>query len=196
MSRTLRHLLTVVLALTAVALPVAAATAPTPVPVAATSCATRWGSTGEWVMPLGAAPLTAVRTGRHDCFDRVVFALSGPAAGYRVEYVDQVFQDGSGAVLPVPGGARLLVNVNHPAYDAAGNPTIVPQPPAGQQIADVRGYRTLRAVVYGSSFEGATTFGVGVRARLPFRVFTLDDPGGGSRVVVDVAHRWSENRAA
>jgi hypothetical protein len=186
MSRTLRHLLTVVLALTAVALPVVAATTPTPVPVVTTSCATPWGSASEWVMPLGAAPLTAVRPGRHECFDRVVFDLVGPAAGYRVEYVDQVFQDGSGAVLPVPGGARLLVNVNHPAHDDAGNPTIVPTPAAGQQVADVRGYRTLRSVVYGSSFEGATTFGVGVRARLPFRVFTVD-----SRVVVDVAHRWS-----
>jgi hypothetical protein len=187
MSRTLRHMLTVVLALTAVALPVAAATAPTPVPVAATSCATPWGSTSHWVMPLGRAPLTAVRTGRHGCFDRVVFDLAGSTAGYRVEYVDQVFQDGSGAVLPVPGGARLLVNINHPAYDDAGNPTIVPEPGAGQQVGDVSGFRTLRSVVYGSSFEGATTFGIGVRARLPFRVLTVD----GSRIVVDVAHRWS-----
>jgi len=187
MSRTLRHLLTAVLALAAVALPLVAATAPSPVPVASTPCATAWGSTPERVMPMGRAPLTGVRTGRHDCFDRVVFVLAGPAAGYRVEYVDQVFQDGSGAVLPVPGGARLLVNVNHPAHDDAGNPTMLPAPTAGQQIADVAGYRTLRSVVYGSSFEGATTFGVGVRARLPFRVFTVD----GSRVVVDVAHRWS-----
>ena len=185
MSRTLRHLLTAVLALTAVALPVAAATTPSPVPVAATSCATPWGSTPEWVVPLGAAQVTAVRAGRHDCFDRVVFDLAGPAAGYRVEYVDQVFQDGSGAVLPVPGGARLLVNVNHPAYDDAGNPTIA------TKDVDVRGYRTLRSVVFGSSFEGATTFGVGVRARLPFRVLTLGGPGSGSRVAVDVAHRWS-----
>jgi hypothetical protein len=186
MSRTLRHLLTVVLALTAVALPVLAATAPTPTPAAATSCTTPWGSTPEAVTVLGRAPLTAVRTGRHDCFDRVVFDLPGPAAGYHVEYVDRVTQDGSGAVLDVPGGARLLVSVNHPAYDDAGNPTILPTPTAGQQIADASGYRTLRSVVYGSSFEGATTFGVGVRARLPFRVFTVD-----SRVVVDVAHRWS-----
>jgi hypothetical protein len=188
MSRTVRHLIAVVLALTGVALPVAAAAAPS---AAAAPCPTGWGSTGEWVLPLGAAPLTGVRTGRHDCFDRVVFALAGPAAGYRVEYVDQVLQDGSGAVLPVPGGARLLVNVNHPAYDEAGNPTLVPAPAAGQQVADVRGYRTLRSVVHGSSFEGTTTFGVGVRARLPFRVFTLDGPGGGARIVVDVAHRWS-----
>jgi hypothetical protein len=186
MSRTIRHLLTVVLALTAVALPVAAATAPTPVPAAATACATQWGSNSEWVRSPGRAPLTAVRTGRHDCFDRVVFDLAGPAAGYRVEYADQVTQGGSGTVIPVPGGARLLVDVNHAAYEA-GNPTIRPAPTAGQQIADVNGYRTLRSVVYGSSFEGTTTFGVGVRARLPFRVFTVD----GSRIVVDVAHGWS-----
>jgi hypothetical protein len=190
MSRTLRHVLTAVLALTAVALPVAAATTPAPAPVAATSCSTPWGSTPEVVPRLGRAPLTAVRTGPHDCFDRVVFDLAGPVAGYHVEYVDRVSQDGSGAVLDVPGSARLLVRVDHPAHDDAGNPTIVPAPTAGEQIADVHGYRTLRSVVFGGSFEGATTFGVGVRARLPFRVLTIDIPGAGSRLVVDVAHDW------
>jgi len=30
-----------------------------------------------------------------------------------------------------------------------------------------------------------------VRARLPFRVFVLAGPGNGSRLVIDVAHRWS-----
>lgn len=189
MTRTVRRLLTLVLALTGVALPVTAAAAPSPAPAAAARCATAWGSTGEWVEAMGRAPLVAVRTGRHDCFDRVVFDLAGPAAGYRVEYVDQVLQPGSGAVLPVPGGARLLVNVNHPAYDDAGNATLPATP--GRPVADVGGYSTLRSVVFGGSFEGATTFGVGVRARLPFRVFTLDGPGSGSRVVLDVAHRWS-----
>jgi hypothetical protein len=29
-----------------------------------------------------------------------------------------------------------------------------------------------------------------VRARLPFRVLTLDGPGAGTRLVIDVAHRW------
>ena len=188
MSHSVRRLLTVVLLLTALTLPVVAIAAPAR---AAAACSTAWGSTGEWVERLGPAALTAVRTGRHSCFDRLVVDLAGPAAGYRVEYVDQVFQDGSGAVLDVPGGARLLLNVHHPAHDAAGAPTIVPAPAAGEQVADVRGYRTLRSVVYGSSFEGATTFGVGVRARLPFRVLVLDGPGGGGRLVVDVAHRWS-----
>jgi hypothetical protein len=29
-----------------------------------------------------------------------------------------------------------------------------------------------------------------VRARLPFRVFTLAGQGEGSRLVIDVAHQW------
>jgi hypothetical protein len=29
-----------------------------------------------------------------------------------------------------------------------------------------------------------------VRARLPFRVFTLSGPGGGSRLVIDVYQHW------
>jgi hypothetical protein len=38
--------------------------------------------------------------------------------------------------------------------------------------------------------EGQTEIGLGVRARLPFRVFPLAGPGDGSRLVIDVAHRW------
>ena len=45
------------------------------------------------------------------------------------------------------------------------------------------GYQTFRQVAWAGSFEGATTVGLGVRARLPFRVHTLPD-----RIVIDVAH--------
>jgi hypothetical protein len=54
----------------------------------------------------------------------------------------------------------------------------------------VRGYPTFRHLAWAGSFEGQTTLGLGVRARLPFRVALLAGPGGGSRVVLDVAHRW------
>ena len=50
---------------------------------------------------------------------------------------------------------------------------------------DLVGYRTFRSTRYGGSFEAITQFGLGVRARLPFRVFRLPD-----RLVVDVAHHW------
>ncbi|WP_425557254.1 AMIN-like domain-containing (lipo)protein [Kribbella aluminosa] len=36
----------------------------------------------------------------------------------------------------------------------------------------------------------ASTIGLGVRARLPFRVCTLVGPGSDTRLVVDVAHQW------
>jgi hypothetical protein len=58
-------------------------------------------------------------------------------------------------------------------------------------MVDVRGFRTFRQLAFGGSFEGNTTLGLGVRARLPFRVFVL--PGKTfepDRLVVDVAHRW------
>ena len=58
------------------------------------------------------------------------------------------------------------------------------------ELVDVRGWTTFRQVAYAGCFEGQTTVGVGVRARLPFRVFALDGPGAGSRLVIDVAHRW------
>ena len=55
------------------------------------------------------------------------------------------------------------------------------------------GYSTFRQVAWAGTFEGQTTLALGVRARLPFRVFTLDgvpNSGDTPRVVIDVAHRW------
>jgi hypothetical protein len=57
-------------------------------------------------------------------------------------------------------------------------------------VTKVSGYHTFRQVAWAGSFEGYTTLGLGVRARLPFKVHTLDGPGSGSRLVVDVAHYW------
>lgn len=161
--------------------------------VAAPTCGTRWGSlpksSTEAVHPSSApGDLVAVRTGRHACFDRLVVEVDGSTSGYQVAYVDRVTQDGSGHVVPTAGGARLSLTVDAPAYDDEGMATY--DPPAGQRMVDVSGYRTFRQVTWAGSFEGRSTAGLGVRARLPFRVFTLDGPGAGSRVVVDVAHRW------
>lgn len=178
MPRSIRLLLAALLALTGAAVAVPSASA-------ATSCATSWGSVERTAPALSQAPLVDIRTGRHTCFDRVVFEVDGPVGGYSVAYVAAVTQDGSGATLPVPGGARLQVVLHHPAYDAAGAATYPGRPPA------VSGYRALRSVVFGGSFEGYTTVGVGTRARLPFRVTTLAGPGGHSRIVLDVAHRWT-----
>jgi hypothetical protein len=55
---------------------------------------------------------------------------------------------------------------------------------------NVTGFTTFRQIATGGSFEGQTTFGLGVRARLPFRAFVLAGPGTGARLVIDVAHTW------
>ncbi|MUK03033.1 hypothetical protein GM708_14545 [Vibrio cholerae] len=157
-------------------------------PASAAYCGITWGSTAKASPTYSSAPITDVRSGRHDCFDRLVIDARGPVSGYRVAYTDQVTRPGSGAGVPLRGGARLSVTVLAPAYDGAGRATYSPASRA--ELVDVTGYSTFRQVALAGSFEGQTTLGLGVRARLPVRVTVLPGPGAGSRVVVDVAHRW------
>lgn len=159
------------------------------VPASATTCSTEWGSLPETATASTTGHLTAVRTGRHACFDRLVIDHDGDPAGYRVEYVDRLTADGSGNSIAIEGGAILRIVTTAPGYDADGRATI---DPGGVDATDVGGYQTFRDVGWAGSFEGQTTIGLGVRARLPFRVFSLDGPGDGSRLVIDVAHRWSQ----
>ncbi len=152
------------------------------------SCDVTWGSLAKSGGTASGAALDGVRTGRHACFDRVVFDLSGSADGYQVEYVSELRTDSEGRRLAVAGGAILRVRLHANVFDELGHLHYART--AGDHVADVTGYQTLRDVVYGGCFEGTTTFGVGVRARLPFRVFSLAGTGLSSRIVVDVAHRW------
>ena len=135
-----------------------------------------------------------VRSGRHACYDRLVVELLGQDTtfgSYDVRYVPVVHQDGSGYAVPVRGAADLQIILKAPAYDGDGNATF--EPDDRREVVPVGGYTTFRQVAWGGSYEGYTTLALGVRARLPFRVFVL--PGVaqsdfGPRLVVDVAHRW------
>ncbi len=154
-------------------------------------CGITWGSLPRVNDALSSASLLDARTGQHDCYDRVVFEFQGPATGYSVAYADQVRSEGRGDLLSVAGGAKLAVHLQEPAYDIQTGAATYSHN-SGDHVANLNGYRTLRDVVYGGTSEGHTTFGVGTRARLPFRVFTLAGPGTHSRIVVDVAHQWSQ----
>jgi hypothetical protein len=173
-------------ALTVTAIPADAA------PAAATACPTGWGSQAK-VRQIGTtAPVKNIRTGSHACYDRMVVDIPGGGSGlgYSVRYVNRLHQDGSGRPIAVGGGAVLEVRVAAPAYDPeTGKPTYpgrVARPLPG---VDISGYRTFRDTRFAGSFEGETQVGLGVRARLPFRVLQLSD-----RVVVDVAHNWTGSR--
>ena len=175
MRRTMVILLTVLLS--------GAATAGT-ASAAGPYCGQRWGSTPRAVLTGSAGQLVDVRAGRHTCFDRLVLDVEGDLDGYFVSYVGAVRQDGSGTPVPLRGGARLEVTATAPVRpgDAMFRPD--------GELVDVGRYRTFRQVAWAGSFEGHSTVGLGVRARLPFRAFIVDGPGDRSRLVVDVAHRW------
>jgi hypothetical protein len=157
--------------------------------VAATTpyCGITWGSLVKSQSATAVSPLVDVRAGRHDCYDRMVLDIRARADGYRVEYVPEVYHDASGELVPLRGGAKLLIVAYAPAYDE--NATTY-QPANPSELVDVTGFTTFRQIAWAGSFEGQSNIGLGVRARLPFRVFTLDGPGTGSRLVIDVAHQW------
>ncbi len=146
---------------------------------AAPYCGITWGSLAKSSSAMTTAPITSVRAGQHDCYDRMVIDISGKGAGFNVGYVDAVRTQGSGRVVPLKGGAFLSVTAAAPGTGIVGN-----------DVVNVSGYQTFREVAFAGSFENRTTYGLGVRARLPFEVFTLDGPGGASRLVIDVAHFW------
>lgn len=177
------------LRLTALAVAVGLATSLAPgTAQAAPFCGQVWGSLPESDLRMDVDAIDGVRAGRHACFDRLVVDVHGDVAGYDVRYVPQVVQDGSGFPVPLRGGADLQVVVRNPVVDQLGHVHWDPARPA--ELVDVAGWRTFRQVAYAGCFEGQTTIGLGVRARLPFRVLALDGPGDGSRLVIDVGHRW------
>lgn len=137
------------------------------------------------VSPAGAgAKLTVsdIRTGRHDDFDRVVYELGGEGTpGWRVGYVDNAFQDGSGDEIALAGGAVLQVLIDGSAYpfdsgveQYAGPNPVLAQP--GGSVVEVNGSGVFEGVT--QSFIGVTEPGT------PFVVYSLTGP---TRVVVDVA---------
>jgi hypothetical protein len=168
------------------------------VPMAASGttpyCGITWGSLakqGSATNPAASQQpsLVNVRAGQHPCFDRLVLDVAKGGSA-RVQYVTNVLTQGKGDVVPLRGGAKLEIVARVPDYNInTGQPTY--RPANVKELVNVCGFRTFRQVGYGGSFEGYTSIGLGVRARLPFRVFGLTGPGDRSRIVIDVAHRWS-----
>jgi hypothetical protein len=151
-------------------------------------CGIYWGSLEKTADFSSLGLVTDIRAGRHTCFDRLVIDYSGDITGYDVKYVDTVATDGAGVPLDLLGGAFIEITAPGAAHNDAGNLTYRPRDRS--DVVDVTKWDTFRQVAWAGDFEGQVTVGLGVRARLPFQVFTLDGPGNGSRLVIDVAHRW------
>jgi hypothetical protein len=179
---------TSVLAVLVLTVPAQAAAAP--------YCGITWGSLpkqGATTGPVPGAMLSNVRAGRQGCYDRLVLDIrdTTEVGSWRVEYVGRVTEDPSGRAVPLRGGALLQVVVGASDHTDPGTPSYTPA--NRRELVDVAGFSTFRQVAWAGSFEGVTSVGLGVRARLPFRVLTLSGPpgsGSGIRVVIDVARRW------
>jgi hypothetical protein len=125
--------------------------------------------------------VTAVRTARHDGYDRVVFELSGTGTpGWSVEYADAPSAQGSGDPIDVPGSAHLRVEMQGTSYPYESG---VEEVARGSVAAG--GTAVVEGVFYDATFEGTSVAWVGTAAQAPFRVYALTGP---SRVVVEVAH--------
>lgn len=123
------------------------------------------------------ALLRGIRAGRNTTFDRLVFDFDGPAPGYRVEYVDELAQDGSGNPVPLRGRAVVQILLRPAAaHGDDGRPTFSGPPP---QVSDCAAFRQ---VADAGDFEGQLTWGIGVAGRLRLRAVILSEPSrAGSR---------------
>lgn len=129
----------------------------------------------------GAAVLVAVRTARHQGYDRVVLEFAGELLpGFRAEHVGSPQQQcGSGNDVYVEGDAwiRLDLEPAH-AHDEQGRATVA-------ERAQRPGLPNLLAARLLCDFEGQVTWVLGLRTRAPFRVLRLERP---ARLVLDIRH--------
>jgi hypothetical protein len=129
----------------------------------------------------GPLTVTTVRVAAQSGYDRVVFELAGRnagQAGWRVEYVDEPAEQGSGDPVEVDGEAALAVIITGTGYPMDTGEEEVTDDPALPGDLQV-----VRDVWLGAVFEGQYDAFIGTSGEQPFRVFRLSDP---ERVVVDV----------
>jgi hypothetical protein len=125
--------------------------------------------------------LTAVRTGQHAGFDRVAFEFSGGLPAYAASVVKTVYSDAKGDVVPLAGQVLLRVVFRGAT---AWCPDSAARTYAGPQVLTPY-YPRLLVVSGAGDFEQVLSFGVGLAAPGPYRIYALTGP---DRVVLDVSH--------
>jgi hypothetical protein len=143
------------------------------------------GSTGTATAPAEITETALnerVAVAGNDGYDRVVFQFRNGLPGYQVLYVEApLHEDGSGNIVNLGGAAFVVVRME----PASGFDLSVPE---GELIYTgprrISGAETsvVREIVRTGDFEAVLTWAVGLDARVPFRVLTLENP---ARIVVD-----------
>jgi hypothetical protein len=132
----------------------------------------------------GPSRLVAMRAAAQQGFDRIVFEFAGnQIPGYKVEYVDEAVQCGSGQDVTtfIGGGsapaAMLMVDMRPAdAHNEQGQAT-APRDLSPQLQTIKRAFGTC-------DFEAVTTYVIALSGEEPFKVSTLNDP---ARLVIDIA---------
>jgi hypothetical protein len=132
-------------------------------------------------VPAGAVTvprLVAVRAAHHPGIDRVVFEFTGGLPRSRTaSYVSQLIGDASGLPVRIAGRAVLQARFSQAdGHDATGRAT------APSRVAYA--LPNVMTVVQSGDFEAVLTYGIGLMARQPYRMYALTSP---PRVVLDVA---------
>jgi len=125
--------------------------------------------------------LTAVKTGRHDGYDRVVFQFSGGLPAVSTERVPAVYHDPKGTKIALAGRSYL-----HVVFRGASGHCPQPSRPTwtGPSVLTPY-YPQLLTVSAAGDFESYLSFGIGLAARGGYHVSRLTRP---DRVVIDVRH--------
>jgi hypothetical protein len=114
--------------------------------------------------------------------DRVVLDISGPMPGYSVTHVSRLYYDGSGAPVPLAGGAfvsaQLSTAVAHvPDGNNAGLNVY-----SGPRLTSV-GCTRLKGLAFTGDYEAQVGVGIATDRRRSLTVFTLTSP---NRLVIDI----------
>ncbi len=122
--------------------------------------------------------LRDVRSAQHEFYDRITFEFDGELGpGYRIEYIPQPQQCGSGDPATIEGTGWIEVAFTPArAHNDKGKPTV-----ARKEYKF--GYPVMREVERTCDFEGTLTYVIGVASPHKFRIIELNDP---PRLCIDI----------
>jgi hypothetical protein len=121
-----------------------------------------------------------IRTGGHDCFERVVveFGGTGELPGYQVQYEpDPILDSPSGIPTDVAGAATLVISFGAWMPDTEGNGYSGPREFVPDNVSNILELQQIE------NFEGQGAWAIGLDQQRGFVVSTLSDP---VRIVIDI----------
>jgi hypothetical protein len=124
---------------------------------------------------------TDIRTGGHECFERVVLELggSGELPGFQVLYEpDPILDSPRGEPVEVAGDATLVLSVGVWMPDIEGNGYQGPREFVPNNVVNIRELQQIE------NFEGQNAWAIGLDRQRDFTVSTLTEP---FRIVIDIA---------